>query len=50
MTAATSTRVYARPARGATGFHEFAISGPPWGVDRITDDGREMMSALGFNL
>ena len=23
---------------------------PPWGVDRITDDGREMMSALGFNL
>jgi metal-sulfur cluster biosynthetic enzyme len=23
---------------------------PPWGVDRITDDGREMMSALGFSL
>ena len=23
---------------------------PPWSVDRITDDGREMMSALGFNL
>ncbi len=23
---------------------------PPGGVDRITDDGREMMSALGFNL
>ncbi|TFC36626.1 metal-sulfur cluster assembly factor [Cryobacterium sp. TMT1-62] len=23
---------------------------PPWGIDKITDDGREMMSALGFNI
>ena len=23
---------------------------PPWGVDRITDDGRDMMRALGFSL
>jgi metal-sulfur cluster biosynthetic enzyme len=23
---------------------------PPWGVERITDDGRDMMRALGFSL
>ncbi|MFZ7088714.1 metal-sulfur cluster assembly factor [Curtobacterium sp. RRHDQ10] len=23
---------------------------PPWGPDRITDDGREMMRALGFSI
>lgn len=23
---------------------------PPWGPDRITDDGREQMRALGFNI
>jgi metal-sulfur cluster biosynthetic enzyme len=23
---------------------------PPWGPDKITDDGREMMRALGFNV
>ena len=23
---------------------------PPWGPDKITDDGREMLRALGFNL
>ncbi len=23
---------------------------PPWGPERITDDGREMMRALGFNI
>ncbi len=23
---------------------------PPWGLDKITDDGREMLRALGFNL
>ena len=23
---------------------------PPWGVDKITDDGREQMRALGFNI
>lgn len=23
---------------------------PPWGPDRITDDGREMLRALGFNI
>ncbi|GGA56760.1 metal-sulfur cluster biosynthesis protein [Pseudoclavibacter endophyticus] len=23
---------------------------PPWGPDKITDDGREMMRALGFNI
>ena len=23
---------------------------PPWGIDKITDDGREMMSALGFTI
>ena len=23
---------------------------PPWGVDRITDDGRDMMRALGFSV
>lgn len=23
---------------------------PPWGPDRITDDGREMLRALGFNV
>ena len=23
---------------------------PPWGPDKITDDGREMMSALGFTI
>lgn len=23
---------------------------PPWGVQRITEDGREMMHALGFNV
>ena len=23
---------------------------PPWGVDKITEDGREQMRALGFNL
>ena len=21
---------------------------PPWGVDKVTEDGREMMSSLGF--
>ncbi|MFC6713863.1 metal-sulfur cluster assembly factor [Branchiibius cervicis] len=23
---------------------------PPWGPDKITDDGREMLRALGFNI
>ncbi len=23
---------------------------PPWGIEKITDDGREMMSALGFTI
>ena len=23
---------------------------PPWGVERITDDGRDMMRALGFSI
>jgi len=23
---------------------------PPWGADKITDDGREMMRALGFSI
>lgn len=23
---------------------------PPWGMDKITDDGREMLRALGFNV
>lgn len=23
---------------------------PPWGPDKITDDGREMLTALGFNI
>jgi metal-sulfur cluster biosynthetic enzyme len=23
---------------------------PPWGLDKITDDGREMLRALGFNV
>ena len=23
---------------------------PPWGTDKITDDGREMLRALGFNV
>jgi hypothetical protein len=23
---------------------------PPWGPDKITDDGREQLRALGFNL
>jgi len=23
---------------------------PPWGPERITDDGREMMRALGFSI
>ena len=23
---------------------------PPWGVDKITDDGKEQMRALGFNV
>ena len=23
---------------------------PPWGIDKITDDGKEMMSALGFTI
>ena len=23
---------------------------PPWGPDKITDEGREMLRALGFNL
>ena len=23
---------------------------PPWGPDKITEDGREMMRALGFNI
>jgi hypothetical protein len=23
---------------------------PPWGPDRITDDGREQLRALGFNV
>jgi metal-sulfur cluster biosynthetic enzyme len=23
---------------------------PPWGLDRITEDGREMLRALGFNV
>ena len=32
---------------------EFAINWvwmPPWGPDKITDDGREMLRALGFNV
>ena len=32
---------------------EFAINWvwmPPWGLDKITDDGREMLRALGFNV
>jgi hypothetical protein len=23
---------------------------PPWGPDKITDDGRDMLRALGFNV
>jgi hypothetical protein len=23
---------------------------PPWGPERITDDGRDMMRAIGFNI
>ena len=23
---------------------------PPWGPDKITDDGKEMLRALGFNV
>jgi len=23
---------------------------PPWGMDKITDDGREMLRAIGFNV
>jgi metal-sulfur cluster biosynthetic enzyme len=23
---------------------------PPWGPDKITDDGREMMRAIGFSI
>jgi metal-sulfur cluster biosynthetic enzyme len=23
---------------------------PPWGPDKITDDGREMLRSLGFNV
>jgi metal-sulfur cluster biosynthetic enzyme len=23
---------------------------PPWGPDKLTDDGREMLRALGFNV
>jgi metal-sulfur cluster biosynthetic enzyme len=32
---------------------DFAINWvwmPPWGPDKITDDGREMLRALGFNV
>ena len=32
---------------------DFAINWvwmPPWGPDKITDDGREMLRALGFNI
>ncbi len=32
---------------------DFAINWvwmPPWGLDRITEDGREMLRALGFNV
>lgn len=32
---------------------QFAINWvwmPPWGPDKITDDGREMLRALGFNV
>lgn len=32
---------------------EFAINWvwmPPWGPDKITDDGRQMLRALGFNV
>ena len=33
--------------------HDFRINWvwmPPWGPDKITDDGREMLRALGFNV
>ena len=33
--------------------HEIRINWvwmPPWGPDKITDDGREMLRALGFNV
>ena len=32
---------------------DFRINGvwmPPWGPDKITDDGRDMLRALGFNV
>ncbi len=33
--------------------HDFRINWvwmPPWGPDKITDDGRDMLRALGFNV
>jgi metal-sulfur cluster biosynthetic enzyme len=33
-----------------TGFRINWVWMPPWGPDKITDDGREQLRALGFNL
>ena len=33
-----------------TGFAINWVWMPPWGPDKITDDGREMLRALGFNV
>jgi metal-sulfur cluster biosynthetic enzyme len=34
----------------ATGVHINWVWMPPWGPDKITDDGREQLRALGFNV
>jgi metal-sulfur cluster biosynthetic enzyme len=34
----------------AAGFRINWVWMPPWGPDRITDDGREQLRALGFNI
>ena len=42
----------AHSALGRPG-HRFQINWvwlPPWGPDKITDDGREQLRALGFNV
>ena len=42
-----------RAARSRASSNEVAINWvwmPPWGPDKITDDGREMLRALGFNV
>jgi metal-sulfur cluster biosynthetic enzyme len=33
-----------------SGFHINWVWMPPWGPDKITDDGREQLRALGFNV